>query len=685
MNAPDPVAPLGAAGSTIASAPLDHFVRSLTNRTHSDKAYLQELADSIKQHGVIQPITARPWPASRGPQPDDVLYEIVIGEGRWIASRLAGLATIPFFWRDLTDEEALELQLVENLKRKNLTAIEEAEGYRRLMKDHGHTAESVGELIGKSRAHVYARLKLLDLCPAAYKLAQQHGLNDSVMLLAARIPDEKLQIAAIKRMAPQWADGDAMSERAAKHMVRREYMLKLADAPFSRTTPDLIASAGSCHDCPKRTGNAADLFTDVDSPDVCTDPGCYEAKAAAHVALQKKRAKLDGVKVLDGNEARKAKPHSHTDDLAGGLVDLDAKLYVNNKQTTLRKALGADAPKADVLIVDPHEKGHTIEAVARASIADQLKAKGITAPGAVRGRQAKSEAEKAAEKKAKRNVIWRQRLWDSLRGKIAVSFDTRTDDSVLDLREFRQVAGAFFDRLQFEDQKRLARLWIGPDGKSDDHDLVAELAKRIEGMTRLDAARLMLEASMSGEVPAPSYSTGKPEKMLATAQALEIDADALMATLIAEERAKDKPAAKKKAEKQTAKVQPNTAKPAAKPGELAAHLIYCHPDNPGMTWSGKGQQPAWVKQLLAAGRGLEVRDRNDKPVSTPVNAARAGDKGATAAPAEGKAELPKKAPKKPKSKADPAPALPANEAAAPPKTGTPNMVPAWPFPQGARP
>lgn len=732
MNAPQPPA-----GTVVARAPIDHFAPSLTNRTHTAE-HIADLGESIKLHDVVQPITARPYPAARGPAPDGVLYEIVIGEGRWRGARHAGLADIPFFWRELSDEQALELQLIENLKRKDLTAIEEAEGYRRLMKDHGHSADTLAAKIGKSRGYIYARIKLLDLCPPALKFFAEGKLDASTALLVARIPVPELQVAAAKKIAAgggYYGEHEPMAYRRAAEMVQREFMLKLAEAPFPRADADLVPSAGRCHDCPKRTGNAADLFADVKSADMCIDPTCHEAKVAAHIKRQKEAAKKEGVKVIDGAEAKKIKPNSYGE-LTGGLVSLDKEVYIDGKYQTLRKALGKDAPPTEALIVDPHHKGKMIEAVATATIKEKLQAKGIDAG---LGRRGKSTAEKEAERKHKQEATWRQRLFDQVRSRLTVDFSPSDEVENLTANEYRLVAESLFGRTGFDDQKRIARLWIGPsDEKQEDHALVHELAKRIANMERGDCCRLLIELAIVGDVSIPSYSDRKPEKLLAMANSLDIDTAAIKAAVIAEGREKAKagkkvqpktakpraaagatdtaprnttgeltpgdkvivndsasgkgakfigktgivqrsvgdrawdvtigakttsfdrselnslhpgnsetastpspaaqaqgvgataaapakPKGKKTAAKATeTRTDPAPASPAneppaaAKPStpELADGLIYCHPDSPTLTWTGKGKEPAWVKELFKRGGGLEVCEIA-KPVQTP--------------------------------------------------------------------
>jgi ParB family chromosome partitioning protein len=122
-----------------------------------DKGSLEELAASIREHGILQPILARPKPGEAG------VYEIIGGERRWRAAQAAQLHEVPVVIRDLGDREAMAAGLVENLQRQDLNIMEEAEGYRRLLDEFGLTQESLGQAVGKSRSHVANTLRLLVL------------------------------------------------------------------------------------------------------------------------------------------------------------------------------------------------------------------------------------------------------------------------------------------------------------------------------------------------------------------------------------------------------------------------------------------------------------------------------------------------------------------------------------------
>jgi ParB family chromosome partitioning protein len=118
---------------------------------------LQELADSIKQHGVIQPIAVRPVKGT----PDR--YEIIAGERRWRASQMAGLHEVPIVPLDVSDQDALELAIIENVQREDLNAMEEAQGYHALANEFKHTQEDIAKIVGKSRSHVANMMRLTNL------------------------------------------------------------------------------------------------------------------------------------------------------------------------------------------------------------------------------------------------------------------------------------------------------------------------------------------------------------------------------------------------------------------------------------------------------------------------------------------------------------------------------------------
>ena len=139
-------------------------------REYFDEEKLQELALSIKENGVIQPILVR-W------EEEESVYQIVAGERRWRAAKQAGLEVIPAVIRNLTDKEAAEAALIENIQRQSLTAIEEAEGYKTLQEHFSYTQEQLAERLGKSRSHIANMLRLLTLPKEVKELINTRAIS----------------------------------------------------------------------------------------------------------------------------------------------------------------------------------------------------------------------------------------------------------------------------------------------------------------------------------------------------------------------------------------------------------------------------------------------------------------------------------------------------------------------------
>lgn len=345
-----------------ATLPVASIVPSTTNpRQHFDDAKLVELSMSIQASGVHQPILVRPLPGHRVHSTDRcVTHEIVAGERRWRASQLGQVTTIPALVRELTDTEVLEIQIVENLQRADLTELEEAEGYDRLMQATEASADEVGAKIGKSRSYVYARLKLLDLCTEARKALREGTIDASRALLIARIPDGKLQLKALAEASRKNHLDEPISFRSFQAWLQTNVMLRLERAPFQITDAKLLPDAGSCKDCPKRTGAHPDLFADVDGADICTDPPCYDRKTKAHRDNLVAKAEAKGLQVIEGKEA-KAICVQYSNQLKGYTPLDQRRADVDSSAPTLRKLLGKDAPNP-VLIENPFTK-ELIEAV----------------------------------------------------------------------------------------------------------------------------------------------------------------------------------------------------------------------------------------------------------------------------------------------------------------------------------
>lgn len=150
--------------------PIEFLVANVYQpRTNFDEAKADELVASVKTKGIIQPLLVRPKGRDK--------YEIVAGERRWRAAQAAGLHQVPVVIKELSDEEALEIAIIENIQRHDLNPIEEALGYKRLMDEFSHTQNALGKAVGKSRSHIANMLRLLSLPEPVQKLMQDGALS----------------------------------------------------------------------------------------------------------------------------------------------------------------------------------------------------------------------------------------------------------------------------------------------------------------------------------------------------------------------------------------------------------------------------------------------------------------------------------------------------------------------------
>lgn len=317
----------------------------LNHRKTFPKEKMAELADSIRSKGVIQPIIARPvFDVTLAPDG----FEVVAGERRFRAAKAAGLVDIPAIVRSLSDTEVLELQVIENGQREDPHPLEEAEGYEALLKckhpdGRPYTVDEIAAKVSKSRSTIFARLKLCSLCAEARKAFYAGELEASVALLIARIGHHDTQRQALKDVID--GRGEPMSYRQAHQHLLQTYMLKLAAAPFDLKDAELLPAAGDCVKCPKRTGNQADLFGDVKSADVCTDPKCFDDKRQAHYGKAVKELEAKGKKVIHGDAAKKAFPNwdaINNEYLSDRYARMTGHTFVGHRQMAVRDVLGAD-------------------------------------------------------------------------------------------------------------------------------------------------------------------------------------------------------------------------------------------------------------------------------------------------------------------------------------------------------
>jgi ParB/RepB/Spo0J family partition protein len=561
--------------------PRGAIVASLTNpRTWFEPVALNELAESIKAVGLAQPLLVRRLPGARAGETwsdrrkGDPLptHELVSGERRWRACGIAGVRTIPVLIRDLTDEQVLDLQLVENMQRKDLHPMEEAQGYRRILDLPQHASQSmelrVANLAGrikKSTRYIYQTLQLLQLCDFAQKVFLAGQLEKTTALQVATIGNEPGQVEATRRIAglgPKGMDviNDPMSQRAAAAYVRDTFRLVLSKAPFPVKVE--YAGVGACTTCPKMSSNARELFDEgTAGPDTCMDPSCYGKKNSAHTLMLAEAAKAKGQRVITGAAAKKLTISYQPDTVsnASGYESIDAKRWDaagKNEGKTVAQLLGNDAP-APVLIERPDGKGF-IKALPKKDVDRLLKERGL-----VKVHTSSKDKAREEEKKAKAIKAYRWAVAEQLLQAVPAAKDQDALRAQLLLAMMVQL----HQRLDNECTKRVHKLlaWESRIGLHVNRPALETHFKSLDGT---EINRFVVAACVASELHYAQYFHPTTEALDSLAELLKVDAKAIKAAQDAEAKAAKKAKEERSKPKSKAKLA-KAAQAAATPAAAA--------------------------------------------------------------------------------------------------------------------
>ena len=252
------------------SVPISILVESATNpRKRFDEKNLEELAASMRAQGILAPLLVRELEESK--------YEVVAGARRLRAAKLAELEKLPVRIVKLTDAEAIECQCVENLQREDIHPLEEALGFKSLLElgEPVYTVASVASRSGKSEAYIYGRIRLADLIPPVAEAFLKDQITIGHALLIAKLPASQQQEAFSAAFRGLWtSEGNSqvlIPVRELAAWIESNILLQLASVPFDKQDETLVPEAGSCANCPKRTGFNKLLFPDIrrDSCKLC--------------------------------------------------------------------------------------------------------------------------------------------------------------------------------------------------------------------------------------------------------------------------------------------------------------------------------------------------------------------------------------------------------------------------------
>lgn len=265
---------------------LEDIQESTTNpRKHVDKAKLAELTESIRERGVITPVILRNVNSH---------LELVDGSRRLHAARNAGLTALPAIIRELSDEAALEIQVVSNLLREDVHPLDESRGYAELLK--WYDVKTIAAKVSKSVSYIEKRLKLKDLVPTATKFFYDDVLTVSHAIELARLQpkDQEKALKAcvhtsyLSGYADKSSEGkEAISLDRLQSWIRDNVLLDLGAVAFPKDDHTLVKNVGPCTTCPKRTGFNTELFEEIAEADRCTDGECFGKKMAAFVKKQR--------------------------------------------------------------------------------------------------------------------------------------------------------------------------------------------------------------------------------------------------------------------------------------------------------------------------------------------------------------------------------------------------------------
>lgn len=438
-------------------------------RTTYPSDYIQELTDSIKANGdilsdlMVRKRMSNPLrPLSSWTVEEDG-FEVIFGHCRKRAGQAAGLPDAPVKEVEMTDEQVRLAQLAENLNRKDLTFLEEAETLQRLREKL--SIDELQAVSGKSRTYVYNQLKLATASDKVKEACRFGKLNQELATIIARIPVHKLQDSALTVALEHSRQNDGVGYRKTRRDLLDKYSLYLKDALWSLEDAELVPSAGACTTCPNRSGNSPELYGDIveekqrdygygwGSPhgkDVCMNPECYALKKKTQLDLDARQLAEQGKTVVTGNAAKQALT-------AHG--DVKGAAYVAVKDVkALLKGVKPEARPKTVLIQD-QRTGKTVEAIKRTDLAGA----GVEAPEVKSSKSPHTmPPDRDREKwiaKADTENKYRRALLDDVRAAMQTKPRTKL--------ELRMLAKAVAHIVCGHDEEVLASLY----GVDDIHDL----------------------------------------------------------------------------------------------------------------------------------------------------------------------------------------------------------------------
>ncbi len=511
-------------------------------------AYLQNLAGTIRTHGVLQPALVRLQycvgekthagivAARRFEDGPQVRFVLVCGECRLRASALAERATLPCIVRELTDDDAREAQTIENLQRRDISPLEEAQGFADMLElrdDAGkprYTVAALAERIGHAVGYVYKRCELLKLPDTAKAALADGKLTAKVAQLITVLPTPDLRERfTTEILRPEFEEGP-LSYSSAMRVRTEKFTVPLAGAPFKLTDAELLPAAGACAACPKMSGNLGEEWENGErgrrkGDKLCLDPTCHRAKLAALLQRQTAAEVAKGKTLLSEAETAAIYPPEFVD----GLMAPESRFAeIGHKpEPHLLKKEVVKPPTWSRLIEDAEEKtgaklprflardqGHVVRELVdvKAAMALIEKAGEPIFRGSDGPRPAADAAWKAEQKAAKERAALARTV--ALAQLDAVGENVDAGPALrwlapLLAREVRTPAGALLLC------QRHGKDYAGDDGVKAFADLAALAKKLAAGGEPPAVARFVVEAALADALGAPVPPTDDTAELCA--------------------------------------------------------------------------------------------------------------------------------------------------------------------------
>lgn len=502
--------------------PLTQLHESPTNpRRRFDEHSLQELAASFQTQGILQPLLVRTI--------DTDMYEIVACARRYRAAKLAALEHVPVRVVVLSDAACVEAQLVENIQREGVHPIEEAPAFHALLNTDGlqYDINSLAAKAGKSAAFIAQRLKLVELLPSIAEafLADQIGVGHALEI--AKLPQTEQQRALDAAFRTVWNGGKdsrvVLPVRDFAAWIEQNILLSLDSVPFDKSDATLLPEAGSCDECPKRTGFNKSLFGEMSQRDQCSDAPCFNNKLKRFVEKQiEVKPKLLQITTAHGTHGE-------------GAV-LPRNRYVALQLTNPAKVKQPLSPyqkpckhMADAIVVDGTERGHTVKVCAEPGCAVHFANRINRTPDPAQLAKAREQRRRELEKHKLETTVRHRTLTEVLR-KVGAP---------LDRADLALIANAMLEKTEPLRRETLARRHKMVEGSGSEvtyPQVQKGLQRLLRQLDESGLSKLIVEIVLLGSVE--SASQEETDVLTATAKRHRVDIAKVRTAMEAEMAAK---------------------------------------------------------------------------------------------------------------------------------------------------